>query len=80
MAAAHEDALLEQRWETAYWLGNLMTIVAVGPQKKPKGYRADALMKPFLPRKTGTEIANERRKFFEDFERKRRAALNGGGT
>lgn len=81
MAAAHEEALLERRWETAYWASHIMSLIAIGPQKKPKGYRADALMKPFLPKKSGAEIAGERQNFFESFNKQRREALkNGRGT
>lgn len=78
MATAYEDALLERRWETAYWASHIMSLIAVGPQKKPKGYRADVLMKPFLPQKTGAEIAGERQRFFENFNKQRREALKDG--
>lgn len=78
MAAAYQDTLLERRWETAYWVSGIMNLIAVGPQRKPKGYRADALMKPFLPKKTGAEIARERQRFFESFNKQRREALKNG--
>lgn len=76
--SAYEEELLDRRWERAYWVSNIISAIAFGPLKKPKPCAPKELMKPFMPKKSGSEIAAERQRFFEEFEKKRREALENG--
>lgn len=67
MLSAHEKAELARRWETAYWVANMLNI------HLKKKVRTERLMQPFLPKKTSGAIAAERDKFFEEFGQKRKA-------
>ena len=64
MAECRARADERTKWETAYWVACLMSVHT----RKP--VRTEKLMKPFLPKKTSSEIAAERDAFFEEFRRK----------
>ncbi|WP_317303197.1 hypothetical protein [Acidaminococcus timonensis] len=64
MAECRVKAEERKKWATAYWVACLMSVHT----RKP--VRTEKLMKPFLPKKTGSEIAAERDAFFEEFRRK----------
>ena len=66
MVTAHEKAELARRWETAYWVSNILNV------HLKKKVRTERLMQPFLPKKTSGMIAAERDKFFEEFGQKRK--------
>ena len=64
MAECRVKAEERKKWATAYWVACLMSVHTRKPVRKEK------LMKPFLPKKTSSEIAAERNAFFEEFRRK----------
>ena len=64
MAECRTIAEQRKKGETAYWVACLMSVHT----RKP--VRTEKLMKPFLPKKTSSEIAAERDAFFEEFRRK----------
>ncbi len=71
MVDARNEMRQAQRWETAYWVANIISPHLKRPAK------AETLMKPFIKEKTREERAQERDDFFASFERQRKEAGNG---
>ena len=71
MVDAVNDIRQACRWETAYWVANIISPHLKRPAK------AETLMKPFLKEKTKAERAQERENFFAGFEKQRKEAENG---
>lgn len=71
MVDACNEIRMAKRWETAYWVANI-----ISPHLR-KPAKAGTLMQPFLKQKTKEEQARERERFYADFERQRKEAGNG---
>lgn len=71
MVNAYTEAKTAERWETAYWIANI-----ISPHMK-KPARVEKLMKPFLKPKTKLEREQEAEEFYKDFERQRKEANDG---
>ena len=71
MVDAVNDIRQARRWETAYWVANIISPHLKRPAK------AETLMKPFLKEKSKEERAQEREDFFAEFEKPRKEAENG---
>lgn len=71
MVDARNEMRQARRWETAYWVANIISPHLKRPAK------AETLMKPFIREKTKEERTQEREDFFASFERQRKEAGNG---
>lgn len=71
MVNAYIEAKTAERWETAYWIANI-----ISPHMK-KPAKVEKLMKPFLKQKTKLELAQEADEFYKNFERQRKEACDG---
>lgn len=71
MIDAHEEAELARRYETAYWIANLMNT------QVRKKIRVDHLMAPFIRKKTKAEKVDERDAFFASFKKQQEEAAHG---
>lgn len=75
MYEAVMDDEQQKRWETAYWINNLLNIQI---PKDKKRIKVQDLMRPFLPQKTKYEKEEEKREFYRRFQRQRKEALKNG--
>ena len=70
MLDAHNEAKQAERWETAYWVSQLISV------HTKRAVTPEALMEPFN-QKTREDILAEREAFFREFGKQRKEALNG---
>ncbi len=71
MIDARNEMRQARRWETAYWVSNIISPHLKRPAK------AETLMKPFIKEKSKEERVQECEDFFASFERQRKEVGNG---
>lgn len=68
MANAYNEVKTAERWETAYWVANI-----ISPHLKHP-VRAETLMRPFLKPTTKADRARDAEEFFAEFAKQRKEA------